>query len=422
MLVYVLLAIALLVTIIEPSKVRADDVAERANGEISNAEYELQIVNSNALMKYWNNISADAQRDASNDSSLALTDLQNARIYLSAGFYNLSLQETCRSLFLAGQCEYQVYRSMASLKIEEANKTLSNIPWYLGKPWYAIDILQNATAEFKAQNTSSFTEMPYSDNVTILADLVQNYVYQTIEEQAIPKLFSNPNSAYNLASKSENLAIAYRDEQNGSFWTLFSIGVIFPSIVFFLIGLVLGIQKGENIIRRLRAWRVKRGRTVVPLEKLSKRERDFGLRIVDASGLMVTALFTIGAITGAVMQQVRYVYQFIGYNFEFALPFICSAVIGIFNLYVDQRRRFPDLFDLTIAFFTSGWVGFVLWLLGLTSQYASLSQNLYYIIPPSYMLFTLTVSFAVSLCLVYLLRRGRKRSTKYLSFSSLTDA
>jgi hypothetical protein len=416
-----LLVLALLATMIGPSKVHAQDFADQANSEIFTANYKLQDVYSNVLMKYWNNISSETQGVASNDTNLAMSYLQSARQLLSPGFYNWSLQEACQSLYMAGQCEFRVYFDMAGLEIEKANETISNIPWYLGKPWYAMDILQNATAEYEAQNSSNFIDMPYSDNVTILANLVSYQVYNSIEEQAIPKLFSNSDSAYALASKAENLAVAYKNDQNGSFWTLFSIGVILPSVILFLIGLAVGILKGETVRRRFHAWRAKRGRTFVSFANLSERERDFALKVVETSGAMVMALFTIGAVTGAVLQQVRYVYQFIGYNFEFALPFICAAVLGIFNLYVDQRRNFPDLFDFTTALFTSGWVGFILWLFGLATQYQSLSQNLYYIIPPSYMLFTLIVSFAISFFFLSLLRRGRKMPTKYLSLSSKTD-
>lgn len=416
-----LLLLVMSALLIQPLRVYATDTEEQARNEINTSEYKMG-GSSSTLTAYWNNITADTQKGATEDINLALSRLHDAKTSLQTGEYNSSLREASRSLFLAVRAEYRVYLNMTNMKIEEANETISHIPWYLGKPWHAIDLLQNATVAYQQQEILDyFTHEPYNEDPSLLLEEVHYIVFTRIEGQAIPNLFSNKQSAYNLAAESENLAVAYRDEQSGIFGTFCLIGAIGFAIALST-GLVLGIHAGPTLRHRFSTWRTGSRRAFTPLERMSTNDRSFSLVIVEASGIIVTALFTLGALTGAVMQQVKYVYQFIGYMFAYALPFIFSAVMGICALYLDQRRRrFPDLFDLTVTFFISGWFSFA-FLLGLATQYESAPPNLYFIVPFSYMVATFVISFVLSLAFVAILRKiNRKLSTKYLSLSSLTE-
>ena len=185
---------------------------------------------------------------------------------------------------------------------------------------------------------------------------------------------------------------------------------------------MLGVYRGSSIRYRISEWRKKRGKTHMPIERLSGTEQRYCTIIIETSGVLITALLTLGALTGAVMQQVKYVYIFIGYMFEYALPFIFSAISGVITLYAGKKRgRFPDLFDATVAFFITGWLSFS-WLFGLAKDYESLAPGWYYILPLPGLVFRFVVLLVASFLIVYILKKKvRSRSGKYLSLSPTSD-
>lgn len=396
-----------------PVKVLATDSESLARSEITAAEWQIQQASS-IIDDFWQNITDCTQREAEKDINLALARLREAKSYLQEGNYNMSLRQACSSLFLAARSKYRVYLNMTNLRIQKANETIQSIPWHLGKPSYAIDILQNATKIYRDQEILSYFESDlYAEDVFQQYESTQYVVYTRMEE-AIKELFLNSQSAYNLAAKAEGLGILYQNEQNQIFFSI-SLTVAACLGLSFVAGIVLGVYSGPRFRRRISNWRKKRRAINIPFEYLSDTERRYCVIIIETSGVLVTAILTLGAITGAVMQQVKFVYTFIGYMFEYALPFILSAILGIATLYIDKKRgKFPDLFDSTVALFISGWFG-LSWLFGLAKDYESLAPGWYYILPLSGLLFRFGTSLVISFVIVYLLKKRMRRKGKYLS-------
>lgn len=403
--IFLLLLLAICGAMFQPVEVYAEDLESLARNTIASAKWKIQEA-SDALEKFWNNVTDDTRREANKDINLARDRLRDAEWRLQEEEYNMSLREACSSLFLGARSKYRIYLNMTNLRIEKANETIRNIPWYLGKPWYAIDVLENATRIYKDHEVPGYFEHElYAEDAFELHEMTQ-YVVFTRMEQAIRELFLDDHSAYNIAAKAENLAILYQNEQNKVFWQIIQMVAVCLALSF-LVGLILGVYHGPRIRRRISKWRKKRKKPSPLIEHLSENEQRYCLIIVETSGVLVTALLTLGALVGAVMQQVKYVYMFIGYMFEYTFPFIFSALLGIVTLYTGaKRRRFPDLFDITIALFMSGWFSFV-WLFGLAKEYESLRPGWYYILPLPGLLFRFVVSLLVASIIVYIMKKKR---------------
>ena len=220
--IYLLLLLAIWGFVFRLVEVYATDWETLARNEINSAEWQIREA-SDVLEEFWSNVTDDTRREASKDINLALDRLRDAKSRLQTGEYNMSLREACNSLFLAARSKYRIYLNMTNLRIEKANETIRDIPWYLGKPWYAIDVLQNATKIYKDQEISHYFEhLPYAEDVLQQYESTQYIVFNRMEE-ARKELFSNEYSAYNLATKAENLAILYQNEQCEVFWQIFAV-------------------------------------------------------------------------------------------------------------------------------------------------------------------------------------------------------
>ena len=400
--IFSLLFLTIWGSIFQSFDVYALDWENLARNTIGSAERKIQET-SDVLVRFWDNMTDDTRRKVNEDINSAYDRLDDAEWWLQQGDYNTSLRDASTSLFLGARSKYRIYLNMTKLRIEETNETIQNVPWYLGKPWYAIDVLQNATEIYEEQEIPSYLGGSlYAEDVYQQYEMTQ-YVVTRIE-QIIRKLFSDDDSVYNMAVKAENLAMQYQNEQNKVFSQIFLMVVVSLALSF-AVGLILGVFSGPRIRHRVSKWRMKLKKPHVSFEQLSKTEQRYCIIIVETSGVIVTALLTLGALIGAVMQEVKYVYVFIGYMFEYALPFVFSALLGIITLYSGAKSRgFFDLYGITVAVFLSGWMSFS-WLFVLARAYESIAPGWYYPIDPRSIIFRFAITLAVSFFIVLLLKK-----------------
>jgi len=371
-----------------------------AKNQISNADFKIKEAH-NSLQEFWNNVTDFTRRKVVEDLSKAQEYLRDARWEFQAENYNSSLRQACNSLFYAARAEYRIYLNMTYLSLQEANETIQRIPWYLGKPWYAMDVLENAT---KIHDKNAIYD--YFERDLYHPDVYQQYestnyvVYQRMDN-AIEELFSGEYSAYNLAIKAKGLAIGYQVEQQRIFTPIFMI-VVVCLLLSFGLGLVLGVYRGHRVRKRISEWWSRRKERPQPTEEeLSENERKYCLLIVEASGALVTALITIGAMVGAVLQYVKYVYMFIGYMLGFALPFVVSGILGFLTLLrgTKSQKTLLSSYKWTVCLFIAGWINFI-FLLFLSRAYEEIIPGWYYALTIESILIQFSLSILISWLLV----------------------
>jgi len=144
--------------------------------------------------------------------------------------------------------------------------------------------------------------------------------------------------------------------------------------------------------------------------QLSEKEQKYCLIIIETSILLITALLTLGALIGAVLQQVSYVYIFIGYMFEYSILFIGSALLGVIALYMGTKStRTFNIIDIASIFFISGLFSFG-WLFWLAKNYETITQGWHYIMSFEGLLWRLGVSLLLAFLVVSIIKKIQLKS------------
>ncbi|MFI5449647.1 MAG: hypothetical protein ACHQ03_07780 [Candidatus Bathyarchaeia archaeon] len=188
----------------------AQDPRTVATGDLYQARYQIGSAFGD-LQKFWTNVTESTRANATLDLSAAYSDLMQGFDMLNGGFYNDSMRDSITAQFLADRAAYRISLDLAWQAIESANNTLNGIPTNIPQPTEAHELLDNATTIYNQYLYEYYLEIPRLTTLQITDKSNANFL-----EEAKPKLYSDPNSAYNYARKALVFSEKYREDQENA--------------------------------------------------------------------------------------------------------------------------------------------------------------------------------------------------------------
>jgi len=327
------------------SEVNASTEYDRVKHLLSVANQEMGTA-LETFRTFQGNIGSEARDSILEDIQSARVSHNDALLELSNGNINSSLLLAANSLFMASRSQYRIYLEIVQLKISEANATIMAVPWYLGKPQYAIEVLNNASTIYL--NSLGFFDY-YRDKARVdpfdperaenAADAAESFM--TSKNEAIRKLYTNDNSAFRLATKAENLAREYGEEENVVVTRILQISGLVV-VAFLITGFAIGTRYGNRVMNYFRNLKmaVRIRHPVAPLTIGHAIRASGQLMVVNASVLVVFGILQSVLQVWGKTFSIVFVSTLIYFLIYPMIVFIFAIGIG---LYSTRRANQPGL-------------------------------------------------------------------------------
>ena len=251
-LVFVFVLLALTIPIYA-SQVWAQDPRNLAETAIVSARNQLHD-SSQRIQSFWQNVTDPVRTDVAGDLIKSYDNLFVSMREFDASFYNDSTRFARLSRFFAARAEYRVFLNLAWTMIIRANDTIASIPTDIPKPQYAKELLTTAN--------STYWKCHYGWMLEVQGGDVGEYEVNNMLA-AEKMLFSNPESAFNYASKAMRNAESYRateevkqrksiQEINSQFNLAFTVVFFFAAVasVYSIRPIILGLARRTERGRR----------------------------------------------------------------------------------------------------------------------------------------------------------------------------
>ncbi len=219
------------------------DWRQRAQRGIESTEIMRSRVEG-TILELEANLTQDELSPSRKDLKESSDYLNRARRYLNDGLYNRSITESSLATLEVTRAEYRAYLSLVNRSLISANSTIQSVPFYLGIPQYARDILVNATEGYQKlfysgclNNNPRFAgnELPPVEMEWL------NFCVDTMRQATTPLTFG-PSSILALALLAEDRANEYEATNLNIFYRSVYTWWIPTTVLVFLLGLLIGVS------------------------------------------------------------------------------------------------------------------------------------------------------------------------------------